>query len=126
VGFTLVELVVVIVVLGVLVGMIAPNIATTSTPALRSQTASDLGRLQSAMYEGYQMSGQYPASTAGWSNTVIASPVFQVGGTNLYYRITTDVGGQGATIDTKFDNGTVQASCTMNLGTRASPGVMTC
>jgi len=126
-GFTLIEMLLVILILGSLVAMLVPQLTESTTPALRSEVQSDIVRLQSAMTDVYQETGSYAASTTGYITSSAAPLNFRTSNPSISYTITTTVNGQGATLAMKFatSSGTT-TQCTLNLGTNANPGVVTC
>jgi len=68
-GFTLVELLVVIVVLAVLAAIVLPKFVGAGTRSKESALKSDLKLIRNAVTLFYNDTGAYPASTAGLSAT---------------------------------------------------------
>jgi prepilin-type N-terminal cleavage/methylation domain-containing protein len=121
-GFTLVELMIGLVIVAVLMGMVLTGMTNATTPAATASLQSDIGRLQSAMNDVFNETGQY-AATVAWATTT-GAPLNLMASTGNQVAVTTDVGGLGALIQAR--NPSLTLSCSMNLGTHANPGVLTC
>ena len=120
-GFTLAEVMIVVVLLGILTAIALPVWSSSTVPAGRSSAQADLIQLQSYMTDAYQQTGQYPASTAGYVSSAIGS--FHPSSTNTY-QITTAGGGQSSVI--AVWNANLGVTCTMTIGTGANPGQPSC
>jgi prepilin-type N-terminal cleavage/methylation domain-containing protein len=121
-GFTLVELLIGLVVVAVLMGMAVASMTNATGPAATASLQSDVGRLQSAMNDVFNETGQY-AATVAWAGAT-GAPLNITGSSGNQVAVTTDVGGLGALIQAR--NTSLNLSCSMNLGTHANPGVLTC
>jgi len=64
-GFTLIELIVVMVILGLLASLVLPKYADRQRQARRSTTIAQIGLLRDALELYMQDNGQYPTTTQG-------------------------------------------------------------
>ena len=108
-GFTLFELLIVIIILAILAGIVTFSVGSTSTSALTSTCQSDAKTFESALEEYNVDTGQYPvwgSGAKGWDGTAATgmNQQFTANGTlvgpfirqlpsTTHYRIVTD--GQG-------------------------------
>jgi len=67
-GFTLVELVVVIAILGILAGIAIPRFMEATRTARGAKIVADMRTMESAVYVFYVKYGHYPTSAEGASN----------------------------------------------------------
>ena len=78
-GFTLIEIMLVVIIIGILVAMLVPNIAGRSEQARKTAARTDIESNLSTALDLYKMDvGQYPATEQGLSsliNAPTASPV---------------------------------------------------
>jgi general secretion pathway protein G len=73
-GFTLIEIMLVVIIIGILVAMIVPNIAGRSEQARKTAARTDIESNVSTALDLYRMDvGQYPTSEQGL-NALIAQP----------------------------------------------------
>lgn len=68
-GFTVVELIVVVAMIGLLSAIIYPNISGSRGKGRDAQRVSDLGQIQLALSLYYDRCGQYPSSLVTTANT---------------------------------------------------------
>ena len=74
-GFTLIELMVVLVILGILAGMIVPRIMDRPEEARRTKAAVDIGALEQALQLYKLDNGQYPTTEQGLQALIEAPSV---------------------------------------------------
>ena len=78
-GFTLIEIMLVVIIIGILVAMLVPNIAGRSEQARKTAARTDIESNLSTALDLYRMDvGQYPTTEQGLSSLVTlptASPV---------------------------------------------------
>lgn len=67
-GFSLIELIMVVAVIGILAALTYPNISGSRGKSRDAQRISDLGQLQLSMQLYYDRCGQYPSSLATTAN----------------------------------------------------------
>jgi prepilin-type N-terminal cleavage/methylation domain-containing protein len=108
-GFTLFELLIVIIILAILAGIVTYAVGTTSTNALTSTCASDAKTFETALQEYNADVGSYPVAGSGllgWDGTAATGMTqqFTVNGSTVgpflrqlpstvHYRIVTDANG---------------------------------
>ena len=94
-GFTIVELLVVIVVIGILAAMTIVSYASITSKAVATAMKADLGNANSQIMLYKSDKGMYPTSLVG------------VGGGSNYPSLTTQYGGGGGAIDNNGSNGSI-------------------
>jgi general secretion pathway protein G len=72
-GFTLIELMVVILIIGLLATIIVPGLRSARDKALRVKAQADIKELQTALERYYDDAGAYPTSDQGL-NALLAAP----------------------------------------------------
>jgi len=113
-GFTLIEMMMVVVIIGILVTVMIPRFANTKEKALVATMKSDLKNLASAEESYYYDNSVYTSSLAGM-------PSFQP---SVGVAITIDEAGQAGWSATAADNGTVR-QCYLYVGSAAPVGAAT-
>jgi prepilin-type N-terminal cleavage/methylation domain-containing protein len=76
-GFTLVELLVVITIIGILIGLLLPAVQSARESGRRTQCANNLRQLTSAAKQHETAHGYYP--TGGWTGSWSGDPNFGTG-----------------------------------------------
>ena len=131
-GFTLVELLIVVVILAILAGILVPQFSSATDDAKMSSLDSNLSNTRSAVELYYQQHGHYPGSVTAAGSACAAGP----GGTTgtgaadaeaaflSHLSLYTDINGEGCTkSDTAFKYGPYMKKSTMpanpftNVGT---------
>lgn len=72
-GFTLVELLIVVIILAILAAIVVPQFASTTDDAKVSSLDSNLTAVRSAIDLYYQQHGKYPGAVAGTQGACVAS-----------------------------------------------------
>jgi prepilin-type N-terminal cleavage/methylation domain-containing protein len=121
-GFTMIEMLGVIVIVAILAALAYPQFSTAKNVAGSAGARQDLLRLQQAVTDAYQETGAYPASTGAWVTTV-GAPTNFTSTTGYQLQITTDVGSQGAVLQSRTSNG--NSTCSVNVGNKTNPGLVT-
>lgn len=102
-GFTLVELLIVVIILSILAAIVVPQFASSTTDAKYSALDSNLNALRSATELYYQQHGTYPSATASSGGTPPTGGAAGTGAANsaqaLIDQLTlyTNAAGQAAT-----------------------------
>ena len=65
-AFTLVELIVVIVILGILAALLAPRLTSASDEAKQSRRMADLTTVEAALRDYHMKNGVYPSTGGAW------------------------------------------------------------
>src|SRR5215475_8295789 len=65
-GFTLVELLIVITIIGILIGLTLPAVNTAREAARRTQCGSNIKQIAMGMHEHVEAQGFYPSGGWGW------------------------------------------------------------
>lgn len=125
-GFTLTELLIVIVIVGLLIAVAAPSWMSTRGSVGETALRADLARLQGAMTEAYNVNSAYPAASGPQSQPLAALPFRP--SPAISYELQTLAGGQVATIIVRDSVavGGVQRRCQMAMGAVANAGVTQC
>ena len=124
-GFTMIELIFVIVILGILAAVAIPKLAATRTDAEISKGASDISTLVSDLGSYYTSQGSFDFSAGGIANmTNVPVDVTQaVDGTKFYYEVPTGTNCVGITISDT--NGSVAITDDSGAGSDACEGIIT-
>ena len=75
-GFTLVELLIVVIILSILAAIVVPQFASSTTDAKYSALDSNLGALRAATELYYQQHGDYPGAKASATGTAGSATAF--------------------------------------------------
>ena len=121
-GFTLVELLIVVVILAILAGILVPQFSSATDDAKLSSLDTNLANVRSAIEIYYQQHGHYPGSVTAAGANCAAGP----GGTTgtgaanseaamiSQLSLYTDINGEGCTIaDADFKYGPYMKKATM-------------
>lgn len=76
-GFTLLELLIVIVIIGILALLIIPNITSAPKKARDTQRKTDLRAVQKGLEEYFTSNNAYPAALTALSDTTTGSPIIK-------------------------------------------------
>ena len=99
-GFTLIELILVIVILGILVALMIPQMSAMRERARTAEAKGVIGALRTSLVASYMESDAWPATmtTNGAINTALGT-IIDIGTTLFNYDITTD--GNAAIVATR-------------------------
>jgi prepilin-type N-terminal cleavage/methylation domain-containing protein len=100
-GFTLVELLIVVIILAILAAIIVPQFADSANDARQSAYSTDLGNLRAVVELYRQQHGSYPGAVAATAGTCVngAAVVSAVGSASFATQLTryTNAAGQACT-----------------------------
>ena len=104
-GFTLVELLIVVVILAILAGILVPQFSSATDDAKMSSLDSNLANVRSAVELYYQQHGHYPGSVTAIGTACAAGPGGTTGTGALdtqaaflsHLSLYTDINGEGCT-----------------------------
>ena len=124
-GFTMIELIFVIVILGILAAVAVPKLAATRTDAAVSKGASDVATLVSDLGAYYTSQGAFDFAAGGPTNmtNVPVDSTDLTDGTKFYYEVPSGTNCVGITISDT--NGTVAISDDSGAGSSACEGIIT-
>ncbi len=121
-GFTLVELLIVVVILAILAGILVPQFSSATDDAKLSSLDSNLANTRAAIELYYQQHGHYPGSVTAAGSNCVSGPGGTTGtgatDTQVAYiehlSLYTDINGEGCTkSDASFKYGPYMKKATM-------------
>lgn len=84
-GFTLLELIIVMVILGILAGLISGNFISSLKKGRDAQRKSDLAQVKNALELFYEDKGTYPTFALSWGNKLCETQSAETCGTEKVY-----------------------------------------
>jgi prepilin-type N-terminal cleavage/methylation domain-containing protein len=88
-GFTLIEILVVVSVIGILAALLVPAVQSARRAARRIQCANNLRNIGLAMHNHAEAHGKFPSGGGGWHNSLFVQILPYIEQTSLYNSINT-------------------------------------